>query len=725
MSLISAVEAICARLATDNGWYTLFLHHGLDITAHPLAAELTKSLSVDRNLQGFEDFSHGGQRAIEAGNPARSLLFHALASPNVRTDPSGKTFVLFPTPAEIYTVLTYVYGVRPRSLAELQAQAGADTVLGIVVFAMEYRPRPDTVHKKYADMCYSRTGIARVGTDPEHYDPQQRGFLPWVAHDPQAICVTPARFLPFIAMQKKGDAADFGPQPFQPTDAERDFWIPLHLLFNGAECIAEHNLQVTLESYLINEKIRQFHRKFPLSGWSEPDISNPPFVVTKDLAAWADANRYGPGLLLPEPKPQLVEKAVYRGADLTFYIPPNPQYRGYIINRRHKKRPDGSIEDLNTRADVQQIVSDGDYHALHFVDYTAEGSVQAICPQLEQIVACKAAAYSLVSAPDSYPLYTQRQLQEWSTLQSFPQPFFGNSLKVLADVRASGNPDLPGGHFTLADTGITAIVCQTSDPDEPATQGIVEPARRQTTLPDAGAGTLSPGWDISGPDGGGPRPPSLLAFELGSPFTDDWKKCSEVGGYWPAVSADTSRNYEPSANRISIIPLTDQETGQTPWDGVVGPELIDWGDGKRFVQYQSNAHVDYTKNAVAGLLMVHPLAQTSTEDYQARIVSMHRAFVLLGASNRTDKAQWSVLSFSIVVRPDVALEQAEAATGTFLAEPVHAYRIYNNGRLAPTIPAHDFTLRHAEILEMFEFFVGPTSLLMRREQEAWQAHDPI
>lgn len=245
-------------------------------------------------------------------------------------------------------------------------------------------------------------------------------------------------------------------------------------------------------------------------------------------------------------------------------------------------------------------------------------------------------------------------------------------------------------------------------------------------LTDGATGQMSPGWDVSGFGGGGPRPAYLTVSELGSPYTNDWKKCSEIGGYWAAVSADTSRNYEPAAGRIPIIPLTDEEAGQSvqkAWDGVPGPRIVDLGGGKRVAEYTSNEHVDYTKNALAGLLMMHPLAQTTAEDYQERILSMHHAFVSLGASSRQEKAKWSVLSFRKVVRPDADLEQAEAATGKPLAEPVHGYRIYDNDNLKPTTPDHDFTLRHAEILEMVDLFVSPEWILMRREQGAWEAHD--
>ncbi|NSX07144.1 hypothetical protein HTX81_00955 [Pseudomonas lini] len=718
MSLLEAVEGVCARLATDEGWHALLLRHELDIKARPLEAELKRTLTVDRTAKGFEDFSLSGQRGIEARNPSRSLLFHALASPNVITDPNGKALELYPTAAEIETVLNYVYGVEPPSLTGLQQQAGEGTALAIVVFAAEYRPKPDTVHRKHADLCFSRTGIARTGTAPAVYDPMRRGFLPWMKNDPQAVCVTPARYYPYIAMQKKGDEHSFGPQSFQTNDDAQDFWVPLHKLFDGPECIAGLELAVDMAFYQINEKLRRFHLRFPDSGWQEPDISQPPFVITDDLVEWANEQAYGKGLLTPVPKTRLVEKATYEGKDVFFSIPQNPNFRGYIINRRYKRRDDGSIHDLNSEPDVVQIVKDGEYQALHFIDFTAEGWVRAACPQLETAGISNAVAYSLVAAPDFYPEYTQRQLLEWSNLQEFPQPFFGQSLRVLSNTRAAGNPDLRGGHFQLEDKGITAIISHPLNEAEPASADAA-PAQRQTWLADAAAGSLSPGWEISGPGGGGPRPQSLCAYELGSPFTEDVRICASIGGYWPSVSPDNSRAFEPTASWVPIIPLTDEESGS--WDGVNGPQLIEAGDGKRVVEYTNYAFTDYTKNALAGLLSVHRPAQTTAEDYQARILSMHNAFKSLGAVTRAEKAQWSVLSFMKITRPNVELEQAESETGTCLQASVHFYRIYKNDRATTTTPADDFTKRHAEILEMVDLFVSPTLLLIKREQGSWQA----
>src|SRR5918998_3219413 len=88
-SLIAQAEAVCHRLAS-SGWADLLARHGLNIRAPDLRTELLRELAVDRSAPGFEDFALEGRRAIEPGDPARSLLFHTLASPNVVQGDGGE-----------------------------------------------------------------------------------------------------------------------------------------------------------------------------------------------------------------------------------------------------------------------------------------------------------------------------------------------------------------------------------------------------------------------------------------------------------------------------------------------------------------------------------------------------------------------------------------------------------------------------------------------------------
>ena len=122
MALIDNVRATCTALA-GLGWRKLMLtvtHGGLDITALDLEAELLKPLeNIDRSIPGFEDFSLEGVRAIEPGQPARSLLYHALASPPVSGLPGEPPVRGYPSLAQLESVENYVYGAVPPGPARL------------------------------------------------------------------------------------------------------------------------------------------------------------------------------------------------------------------------------------------------------------------------------------------------------------------------------------------------------------------------------------------------------------------------------------------------------------------------------------------------------------------------------------------------------------------------------------------------------------------------------
>jgi hypothetical protein len=170
MAQIDDVKIACARLA-PLGWQTLLSRHGLDIANPDLVAELSRELAIDRSIPGFEDFTLAGKRGIEPGFPAASLLYHAFASPNVHPTANGEPATsaeTYPTLAELDSVENYIFGQRPFDPANLK-----NVVVG--VFAYEYRPWDSTAHGYQADFVFSRTGIARVGTNSEVWDGQRRG----------------------------------------------------------------------------------------------------------------------------------------------------------------------------------------------------------------------------------------------------------------------------------------------------------------------------------------------------------------------------------------------------------------------------------------------------------------------------------------------------------------------------------------------------------------------
>lgn len=717
MSLISHVEHLCARLA-PAGWRELLLQHGLDIGAANLPEELRKPLQIDRTLPGFEDFSLTATQGIQPARPADSLLFHALASPNVL----GHGLSAFPTAGEIEHVLNYVYGAARTTLEALQQQAG-EAKLAVVVFAYEYRPQPETVHKRQADLCFSRTGVARVGTAPALYDPQRRGFLPFVDGQPQRMRVIPARYAAFIAKQLKGDPALFGPMGFQAeVDAPLDFWVPLHKLFDGDECLAGQTLGVNLENYQINEKIRQIHLRFRDTGWQAPDILNPPFVITEGLSHWGDSHVFGGGLLVPDPKETLVELAYYQGRPLSFMLPADT---GGLVHGRHRVRDDGSIEDLNEVENVAAIVRAGGYRTLHYQDAMAEGWVRADCPALDLE---SVAAYSIIGAPDFFPLCGQRELKEWSSDRDvFPCPtppcpeVWHTRVNPLSDVRFPINQALAGGYFRADDRSVTAIVSDLQTPAAMGSRLTVARARRQSWLPDFASGVFGPGWEIGRGTVTAPWSDVLCGYQLASPFTEDARICAALGSYWPGVAPDSTRTFEPSNASSTVIPLTDSEIGlgDTPaWDGRGGPTLIEQ-HGRTLVQYQAYDYSDYTQAALAGRLSLAATGQIGTAQYHRRVLWMRRAYQAVGAGS--ERKRWPLLSYSAVVLPDAAFEAAQEEAGLRLEGEVQHYWLYKHGDIST--PPNDFKLRHVEMTQQVQLYMNQDALLIRQDGGRWHTVD--
>jgi hypothetical protein len=195
-SLIDPVAAACRRLA-PLGWRQLLLDATggeLDIAAGDLRHELARPLArIDRTYPGFGDFDVAAVRAIEPGNPDRSLLYHALAAPTVVADRAGVELGGFATLAEIEAVENYVYGCSPPTLDALRRRV-AGRPLGLAVFALQYRNAPESVHGRHAELCFARAGIARLGSIEPLYDARRRLFTATDEARPFDFRVVPRRF---------------------------------------------------------------------------------------------------------------------------------------------------------------------------------------------------------------------------------------------------------------------------------------------------------------------------------------------------------------------------------------------------------------------------------------------------------------------------------------------------------------------------------------------------
>ena len=693
--LIDQVAALCRRLAPLGWRQMMFAVTGgaLDVTAPDLARELAKPVQIDRNYPGFGDFALAGTRAIEPGRPDESLLYHALAALTVVSAPTGDTLGGFPTVAEIETVENYVYAARSATLDALQAAADGFPV-AVVTFALHYRNAPDSVSGKHAQLCFSRTGIARIGDLEPFYDPARRCFAGLDPSRPYSFRVVPARFAPFLAVRMPGRAGGFGPQDPLASDADRQFWVPLHKLFGGPECIAGLNLHVSLSSGLRNDLIAAFHRFLEFQGFRNnyygDVLKEYPFTIENTrIAELSSRPDYGAGVLVPHPEP-FIQEATFQGRPLTFPVDPaftgepaniqmsspmvlpgltgsvtEPNYfddaaqetrrpAPQYVNARHAVE-NGHVVNLNDRPDLMKLLARGDFDALHYVDTSGDGWMVADCLQLQQAGLTSIPAFCMVGLPDFLPNVTQRDLMLWSR-HDVPEPLrpalWAIPPYALSRTRIAADVELPVG-FDINDDTVTAIVSQPEVPDA-AAQSVNGPYElRKVGLPDGSTGVFDPGWDTSlGTRSDGPTHTLkryLAGHGLGSPFIEDAKLCAALGSYWPAAAPDATREYEPNKPLSgilypwpSIVPLTDTEIGMVPtpdgklmsWDGVPGPQRRQVGD-RTVVAYHDALHVDYIDRP--GTMTAALTARIDATEYKARILAMAAVYWSLRIHPRPGK----------------------------------------------------------------------------------------
>lgn len=769
VGLIDLVKKACNRLS-KLGWRDLLLNHGLDITANDLRTELLKSITINRDIPGFHDFSYEGTRGIEPGRPAQSLLFHALASPQVVKAADGIPLKGYPTPAEIEAVENLVYGIQPPSILELRARAGYSP-LAVVVFTYEYRPAINSVHQKHADVCFSRVGTSRVGTESCKYIPDARGYLPFDESNGYNIRVIPCRYAAYVATCRSGNPSDFGPLRFQagkPSDSERKFWVPMHKLFSGSECIRDMPLNVKLISFHVNEKLKRVHQQLGGqgygTGWHTPDINESPFVFQNGIAEFSKEAEDGEGLVVPVVHKSLVEQAMYKGKPLTYRVPKGYQLYASSVNivakphggraapeyvhGRHRLEKDGSITNLNENTDMLKVLSDGDYEAVHYLDYTGDGFIGVECPELALEIPETLAAYSMVGPVDFFPLVKQTELLQWWQ-QSVPNQLVQNIWPInpgaptaLCDVRYPANLSLtikslnienkPRPVFDRSDDTMAAIVGLIDSGIGRLTRIDNLVNDRTTFLPDGSSGIFAPGWDTSidrtdelaENDDQTKVTAGIYNFNnygLGSPFPEDAMLCSALSSFWPAAAPDITRVFAPG-RYATATPLTDDvlgQTGQTPWDGIAGP-FIPNPDVKE-VEFRSIVYADYVDTAIEQKFNYGMIAKTMASEYAARTLIMARVYTALGAVTREQKVAWGILSFVNVPVDDAEKQKAEQATNTKLNE-YFTYR-FKMFKHKPATSGNKPTT-HKNVLvafdEMLTIYADPQTVLLT-ENGTWNA----
>ena len=797
-TLLEIVKTALNRLA-PSGWSELFSLHGLNIGAADLESELTRPLdSIKRDFPGFEDFALEGERGVEQGQPALSLLFHAFASPRVTAFPgeSGEPVPLrdFPLPSEIEAVEDYVYGVSPPTIEELRVLTNR-APLAIVVYSVEYRAGLETVHRKHADMCYSRTGISRVGTEQPRYDGGSRGYSPLVDNDPTGLRVLPCRYAAYVAALVSGDGDRHGPQRFirenetqaapstsqlmsksaggaEPapalegtalSDTERKFWLPVHKLFDGDECIRGVNIEVKLWARHVNEKLRRAHLYFLAhghdGGWTEPDLSEAPFVISQDLAAFSTRPEDGAWLLVPEPKDALVARAYYKGKPLTYIVPAkkegawgvfhstlnlsptpgNSRAAPEYLHAVHKVEKDGKITNLLDSKDAIKAIEKGGYRAQHYLDFTADGWVDVECSALALELPRRLPACSVLAAPDFFPRIKQTDLMDWTDQSSPPSlldkiwPENPGAPEALSEQRFMANLELPDAHFNPNDDTMTAIVGHYGSGAGTLSHARRKDNYRSSMLPDGAAGIFAPGWDVSydrspetATESGLVRGKTFFnTYGLGSPFIEDTKLCAALSSYWPAAAPDITRTFAPTRGYATATPLEDEVIGiggDEPWDGFYGP-IVDYDT--KTVDYLDLAYADYVQAAIDKTFKVDVLGQTTTQEYIARTLVMARVYEALNATTRQAKAGIAVLSFKRPKHDDAELLKALKDTGrTVQREFVYRYEIIRHNGPEKHPDTSKFSRKIVKFDELLEIYADPSIVFMKDKTAGkWKAYE--
>src|SRR5262245_27860495 len=586
-------------------WVALFKQVAqLDLASPTLKADLTQKRTIDRSQPGFSDFDSGSDLAVVPGDPASSLIYHALASPLVK--PPGAAADSYPTVADLDLVENYILSLSPLTPSAIPGDAV------VAVFAYEYRFAPATTHRRQADFVYSRMGCSRIGETDAVWDGPNRCWLNSAPGDAR-FAVMPARYAAFLAVPRKRSPDGISVlDDKQPGDDNRTFFLPMRKLFEDAGCIAGCELTVRFKEYHRREKLRRIFTESDLP--KPPGLDGPPYF--RDSAQQDQivvTSQAGASLLLSSPPDQLVRLArLPNGKVAKFRVPPRrnfplthfslnrnngspstfmiitggllkagleaflstfasvalrPRNAPEFVNMRHLVKEDDTVVDLgqtlgNDKYD--SFLAEGDFDAALFEDSIADGCVVASVKGLP-VQPRSIAAFSVIGAPKFFPYSDEVDLNDW--VEEYP------SHNRKDQFKEGGPTPLHLGRFP---PNLTLHLPESTEPafssprDETAVAivgepyvsltgqtHVVRPQHRTTTyLSDGCSGVFAPGWDVTFSEVDDVR--FYATYGLGSPFPEDVKLCAAANAFWPAASPDAARtfNHGPTA-----IPMLDSELG--------------------------------------------------------------------------------------------------------------------------------------------------------------------
>ncbi|CAE6702699.1 hypothetical protein R20943_00650 [Paraburkholderia aspalathi] len=627
--LIDEIHTLVGKLSTP--WKDVLKRHGLDLSSSDspqrTAVLLSEGLKIDWQDRRVQDLCRSTERAIEPGDPARSLLYHMLALSECPSPYGGISL------EDIDLLENYIY-----SLAALPSDW---STLDIAVLAYQYRPARRTGHQQHADMVFSRLGIARNGDTEALYDARTRSYVPHLENEIEHVRVLPARYGAFLVRRVSGPDGLALIEGKQRDDGHRAFIQPVRKLFS-AECLPNMTLNLDYGHWHIGEKLkRAVKARWGISPVPLGDLDRPPYSIVcryPDLAQPAATgvpsivlkHCGGSVLLMPAARPLIepVTSANYNVGGFSvparwrlihivnrryttmrlftdlyrlflafvaqiheMFFPtiaknwfwlrfPEPRNSPEYMNIRHIRDKNGTYADMRTHpirqsAFVEKVIKGG-YDAQLFLDHCVEGAVTI---RIKELVNRRVLpAYSIVAAPDFFPYADQSELQRWFKEDHIdPKTQFRNGSPIsLSAERLPVNPHHVDSFsekeaFSTSEDTISVSFSLAPRASKESHEKAHLP-RMVSFLSDASSSVFAPGWDVT--YAGGHRKGIYLAtFGLGSPFAEDIKLCAASNSFWPAVSPDASRTFNRS-DAPTAIPMLDSELGFHPQHPLVQGGLV-------------------------------------------------------------------------------------------------------------------------------------------------------
>jgi hypothetical protein len=716
MDLFASIIKICHRLA-PYGWREIFQRHGLDIMAADLRKELHRNIAVtiDRRVPGFMDFIGLGFSAIHPYNPAMSLLYHALASPNVHPDPGNSVHEnrdAYPTLTELDTIENYIFSsdhpensmvLRDKKFFEDHFRKGT---LCTAVFAYQYRPGSKTAHGHYADIAYSRTGIARMGTAAAQYVPSARSYWPVPEGGENGFGVMGVRYGLFIAeLREKVSTEEV--MLAKKIDSEK-YIFPLHKIFPGKDCVVGLEIPAfDFHEEHISEKLKLLFQSREVKKTTF-DIDRAPFVRRSGAGLDLELHPFGSSvMLLPKPLETMISVAKQDDRTVHFKVqnknikednrfstslqienhkpPAEARIAPEYVNIRFELKPrsgkqkteeivnlfdefSAALED-----DFLKKINDGGYEAVVFTDGSCDGCIDVKFSDPFDWLSASCPAYSIVAAPDFFPLCDQSDIANWEHDIRTKDQFREGGSDPLFLTRKFVNPTIQspvgkGSAFAGVNkenikttTAIVSMSVLSSGNPEAKNND-----RQVSWLPDAASGYFAPGWDVTLVKTEEFPYDYLSTAGLGSPFPEDSKLCAALNSFWPAVAPDASRTFVATRDLqykffSTALPLTDEELGLHPlhpmvlaklkksttgWDGEQGPFFE---NNRRWVNYTSIDRSDYTANMLKNLFTVENLSRIDSSQWIDRMMAMRNCiFALPPKGDHVSTSKLIVVSFETI-----------------------------------------------------------------------------